>query len=505
MKRELKSWMAAFGSLFAGSAAVVLLLLWQVAPEAYSRPGDISEPWRAGLQSVECWFGVPEDLEVECAEMRTNPERGQFVLPVVIIRDNSPDHRDDPLVYLAGGPGNSSYLEADNVDHWFYWADIAGLSRDLILVDQRGTGLSRPRFHCYTYQDFVRNTLRENLPLREEHKAALAAVEECVGQMEVLGYSLNNYSTTQSAGDMNDLMQALGYDEWNVMGGSYGSRLALEWLRQSDNRIRAAILDSVYPLDKGSLAEWPSLLHNSFEYFWRACEKGILCGSSQPNPDGGLESRFWRAMAVLKETPVTLSVPLWDGGWPVKTVLNDHRFLGMVYSALYDDTLYTDIVRAIDEVLNGGETALQKLAAHSVNSELAPEFSTMVYLAVDCAESPDVSEKEFRDMRARYPKWSAYTEYAWQYDMCRPIPRRADLEAFKKPVQTKVPTLILSGGFDPVTPAAWAEELAARLPAAQRWHLDRAGHGVVASSACVHESLRKFLDAPGQSHSLPCE
>lgn len=480
--------------------AVALLLLWQISPLAFS--GDFSQAkQKSGLTPVDCWFPIPEDLDVDCAEMRTDPRRGAFTLPVVIIRDHSSDHRDDPLVYLSGGPGNSNFLESGNVDSWFYWAEIAKLSRDLVLVDQRGTGRSKPQFHCHAYEQFLRDTLGENLSLQQEHEASLAAVRECVGLMQTAGHSLGDYSTTHSARDMNEVMHALDYQQWNVMGGSYGTRLALEWLRQPDHGIRAVVLDSVYPLDKGSLAEWPALLDASFEFLWQACRDGKLCKSGGSE----LEEKFWRAMATLREEPKTLSVPLWEGGWPVKTVLNDHRFLGMIYSALYDDTLHRYIIRAIDEVLEGGEAALQKLAENSVNGELAPEFNALVYLAVDCAESAKVSQDEFDDVREHYPKWSAFTEHAWQYDMCRPVPRRTDLLTFKQAVETEVPTLILSGGFDPVTPAIWAKELAARLPNSQHWHLDDVGHGVVASSACVHQAFREFLDEPLAEHPMPCE
>lgn len=474
-----------------------MLLLWQASPEA--RPPELSQT-PPGLEEVECWFAIPEELEVACAELHTDPARGGFTLPVVIIRDDSPDHRDDPLVYLSGGPGNSSFLEQNNVDSWFYWAEIAGLSRDLVLVDQRGTGLSKPQFNCRAYEQSVRRRLRENLSLREEHASNLAVVEECLGLMREAGHSLEHYSTTQSALDMIELMDALEYREWNVMGGSYGTRLALEWLRHDDQGIRSVILDSVYPPDKGSMLEWPALLNNSFDYYWQACEANKWCTTK------GGESRrqFQKALAQLRKEPLNLSVPLWNGGWPLKVVLNDHRFVGMIYAALYDDTLHDDIAQAIEEVLNGGEKALQTLAENSINSELAPEFNPLVYLAVDCAESPVISRTEFEAVRERYPDWLDYTNHAWEYDMCSPIPKRADLERFKQAAQTEVPVLVLSGGLDPVTPAAWASDLVQQLANAQHWHLDSVGHGVVASSACVHQSFRAFLDAPGEAQPLRC-
>ncbi|MCW8193989.1 alpha/beta hydrolase [Proteobacteria bacterium 005FR1] len=502
MNATCKRWIAALGSLMAGGVATALLL-WQVSLEAL--PTETAAAPR-GLQSVECWFAVPEDRDVDCAELHTDPERGGFTLPVVIIRDDSPDHRDDPLVYLSGGPGNSTFIERENVESWFYWADIARLSRDLILVDQRGTGLSRPRFHCHAYEEMVRERLRDNLTLEDEHASNLAVVEECVALMRTAGHSLEHYSTTQSALDMAELMAALDYKEWNVMGGSYGTRLALEWLRQQEqgdagHGVRSVILDSVYPLDKGSMLEWPGLLNDSFDYFWKACDESAWCNTSGDQ----LRDRFRKALSRLRKNPVTLSVPLWGGGWPLKVVVNDHRFIGIVYTALYDDTLHTDIAVAIEEVLHGGEDALQKLAENSVNSELAPEFNPLVYLAVDCAESPSVGREEFELTRERFPQWSDYTDYAWSYDMCSPVPKRADLDSFRQAVETDVPALILSGGLDPVTPAAWARELAERLPNAQHWHLAQVGHGVVASNACVHQSFRAFLDAPNESHPLRCQ
>lgn len=497
-----KHWPATLGILMVGTVAAVLLVLWQVSPDVFSKESaSQASEWQSGLSPVECWFAVPDDLDVECAEMRTDPARGAFTLPVVVIRDHSPDHRDDPLVYLSGGPGNSSFLESRNVENWFYWADIANTSRDLVLVDQRGTGRSKPQFHCHAYEQFVRDTLRENMSLRQEHDAGLAVVQQCIGLMRAGGHSLSDYSTTHSARDMNEVMHALDYEEWNVMGGSYGTRLALDWLRLPENGIRAVVLDSVYPVDKGSLAEWPPLLDASFEYLWQACSAGKLCDEAS----GDLEERFWQAMAVLKDKPITLSIPLLEGGWPVKTVLNDHRFLSMIYTALYDDTLHRYIVQAIDEAIEGGDKALQKLAENSVNGELATEFNPLVYLAVDCSESATINRDEFEEVRQDYPKWSAYTEHAWQYDMCGPVPRRADLKAFKQAVETDLPTLILSGGFDPVTPAIWAQELAARLPNSQHWHLDDVGHGVVASSACVHQAFREFLDEPFAEYPMPCE
>lgn len=462
-----------------------------------TEPAVIQTPERfAGYQVAECWFQMPDALQIQCGHLYTGHSRGGFVLPVVVIRDSSAERRPDPLVYLTGGPGSSSFLEPRNIDHWFYWLETANLSRDLVLVDQRGTGLSEPSFRCHGYEAGLRRVLDRNLSLREEQEAVFGVVEECLALMPT-EWSLEQFSTSHSAADMSAVMEALGYERWNVMGTSYGTRLALEWLRQDGERIRALILDSVYPLEKGSLVEWPPLLHRSFETFWNHCRYQGWCAGDE-------QAAFWRALEQLRIEPRALTVPLHGGGWPVRVVLNEHRFMGALYAALYDDTLHQHIPKAINEVLNAGEESLKKLVSSTVNSQLAMEFNPMVYLAVDCAESAAPSREEYESVRANYPGWSAFTQHAWDHDLCRLVPRRADLAEFKQAVQSTVPTLILSGGLDPVTPDSWARDLTTVMPNAQQWHMPDVGHGVAASRACIHQSLGGFLDAPEQRHPLPC-
>lgn len=449
-------------------------------------------------ESRECWFPKPEQWQVTCGHLYTGEERGGFVLPVVVIVDAAHDKRPDPLVYLTGGPGSSSLLEPGSINHWFYWLEAADIKRDFVLVDQRGTGRSKPDFHCHTYESGLRRILGKNLSLEEEHQAQFALVEECFTLLASQGWSTASFSTSESAADMTAVLQALGYSDWNVMGGSYGSRLALEWLRQEESRIRAVILDSVYPLDKGSLVDWPMRLNDSFAAFWTHCQSTSWC-------DAQTQQRFHQALANLKEVPLSFSVPLYKGGWPVQVILNDHRFLSAMYTAMYDESLHRHIPVAVQEVLHGGQDSLKKLVTNAVNGQLAAEFNPMVYLAVDCAESYPLGRDEYESRRSRYPAWSAYTAHAWDYDVCRMIPPRSDLAEFKEMFTIATPALILSGGLDPITPSAWAFELADVMPQAQHWHLADAAHGVSSSRACVHQALGRFLDAPADLHPFPCE
>lgn len=498
----------------------------QNSSPALPAPGltDSSRPQHPRIDWVLCWFDVPEDWQVDCGEWRAQlrPDDDsfqalmtatEFVLRFVRLRDNSADHRADPLVYISGGPGNSSYLEADNMETWFYWAEIAGLSRDLVFVDQRGTGLSIPLYQCRNYSNYLRETLRQDLDVKTEFQRSYDAMVDCIETARQRGFTFSDYSTTLSMEDMNQLLVALDYPQWNLLGGSYGTRLALDWMRHHPDRIRATILDSAYPMDKGSLLDWPQTLHESFDWFWQQCPRVDYCGKSART----IADDFWQAVNSLDAHPQTITVSHWYGDWPLTAVINGQRFITMTYQALYDDTLQDDIVRAIDEVnrvsanietaffFGGSDSAFRKLAEHSINGELAPEFNPLTYFAIECAENPMVDSAAYEEKRAAYPDWLGYTDYYPEYDICNLIPVREDIDNFRTPVETDIPTLILSGGYDPVTPPRWARELAERLPRGNHWHFPQLGHGVTGSSACVHQSLRQFLDHPGNAPQPRCE
>lgn len=478
-----------------------------------SAPASVSNAesalaWQAGYRSAECWFDVPVDRIIECGYLSTPADSGKFRLPAVIFRDQSADHRPDPVVYLSGGPGNSSFLEPENIDDWYYWLDTAELSRDLVLLDQRGTGLSEPRWGCENYNRFVREVLRVNLSLEQEYQRAYDTIHQCLQEVRRQGFKQSDYSTTHSAADLSQLMRALGYEQWNVMGVSYGTRLALEWLRRDGTSIRSLILDSVYPLNKGLLNERPELLHRSLQNLWANCARGDICNDPQLLGDTQhIEQRFWQAMDRLAANPITLSASNWQGDWPVRVVLNDQRFLSVVYSAQYDSYLHSVIIDAINEI-NGeqrGQEALEQVVEHSVNGELSSEFNTLVYLAIECGETPPINEQEYNQTSAKYPKLQQYTRFDWRYDVCKDFSARKDLQEFHRVFAFDTPTLMLAGELDPVTPVTWARQLQQQARNSQLLVMPSLGHGVTASSECIHTLLHTFLDAPNVTLKQRCD
>lgn len=482
-----------FASLF---IFPLLALLWFVYPffdrSRLSENLVSVEEYSPGYQISACWFEVPENRKVDCGRFRTDELNGRFTLPVVILRDVSSGHQPQPLIYLSGGPGGATGLSAEGIEDWYYWFDEQNLHRDIVLVDQRGTGMSEPAWPCENYTRFVRASLREANSLEEDSVAAFEAMSSCINSAKSRGYDPSNFSSTNSARDMAQLMNSLDYSSWHILGISHGTRIALEWARQDPNGIESMVLDSVYPFDKGILSDWPQRLNNSFENLWPVCESGEACNEAMAAEE--LENRFWQTLEKLKRQPVSLTVDSWDGDWPYQVIVNDHRYIGAMYTALYDSYLYPRMANSVGEILNGGDySSLIQIIERSVNSEVDPDFSTLVYFATECSENPELNMAAYEEARQHYLKWMPYTAYDWSIDICKQFAKRTELSAFRQPIASDTPSLILAGGLDPVTPVQWAQDLHGRLENSQLLIAPGMGHGVLSSGACG-DSVALFLE-----------
>ncbi len=485
-----------------GVLALGLLLLWREMPPADRDSEAAGAPAAAAVRWVDCWFESSWRADVRCGELSTGARAGGFTLPFVVLVDRSADRRPDPLIHLAGGPGSATQGSGEQVQRWLDWLERANLSRDLILFDQRGTGASRPQWQCRDYDRLSRRILAEDIALQAEFRRGLALLRDCWSQLPERGYRAEYFSTRANADDVLLLLRELGYARWNLFGVSYGTRLALEIAGRRPPGLRSAVLDSVYPLDKGLLSEWPWLLAHALERLWQQCRSG---GLLQCDAAGGpIQEQFWRQMRALKRQPRTLTVNSWYGQAPYKVVVNDHRFLSIVFSALYDAYTIEKIPRVLSELQAGKTAVLADLTETFVNYSLEPDFNTIAYFSVECADNPLVSREQYRAVVQRFPELAAYTRDGWDYDFCRYLAGAGGARAVADAAALDYPMLLLSGGLDPVTPPQWAQELARQLPRSQSLLFARVGHAVVSSDDCAHGLLRAYLDNPDRKLAADC-
>ncbi|MEJ2415554.1 MAG: alpha/beta fold hydrolase [Exilibacterium sp.] len=492
-----------YDKIAAALSLVVLGLTWSLLDRDTQTKSAADGKPAADFRWTECPFDVPPSRNIHCGIYRTGSGAGRFELPVAVIRDTSEDHRDDALLYLAGGPGDVSQMSEPQIESWLYWLDSAGLSRDLILFDQRGTGRSRPNLDCEAYDNFSLRVLHRNVDMETEYREGLAVLRQCLSSLKSRGFDPAHFSTQLGAADVRGLMRQLDYSSWNLLGVSYGTRLALQVADVPITGLRSAILDSPYPRDKGGLTEWPWLLDHALSRLWRACAetpRNPVC----EDPKTPLQAIFWTLMAQLKQAPATLTVRHWQGEPPIDIVVNDHRLLSVIYSSLYDVGLYGKIAGAIIGAEQGDTRALRELVEAFANYALDTGFSHMVYFATECADNRRVSEAEYEAARAAYPRLMPYTGFDWKYDFCKDLGSGNGGELVVEGHEAMPPTLILAGQMDPVTPPSWARGLQAQIASSQVLVFPGVGHAVISSSDCAHGLLRSFLDRPQRRIAPDC-
>ena len=320
----------------AGLRASLLLLLFCLGACSDSgqstianKQAQLSEsasPW----QTVACSLDIPDGYVASCGTLK----RDYFSLPVLIISKQDAQVSTEPLLYLAGGPGGSGSARGEYAEYWFDWYETAGLDGDLVIVDQRGTGASEPHIDCPAYWNFSRDILRRDIAMDKELQQGQEVLRRCFAEgAAVDAFNPRDYGTALSAEDMMVLMKALEYPRWNVFGVSYGSRLALAlWDMDRGQHIEKIVLDSIYPLGKGSLEEWPAMLEVAIDRVFHDC-----VGSECSKDIGNIRwQQFWLAIERLRQQPMSMSISSWYGEAPQKFILNDQRFVSLLFNLLYD-------------------------------------------------------------------------------------------------------------------------------------------------------------------------
>lgn len=495
-------------------AAVLLLALgswWRYQPAepteqaATINPAGHTQTYR--WAPTPCWFDVHWQPGFVCGTLHTPQSQGDFELAVVIIRTPTPGAQAEPLLYLQGGPGLSAGLDNRGIEYWLDWLSHAKLDRDLVLMDPRGVGHSRPALTCSAHDRYSARVLTEHVPLKDELEGGRPLLASCFANLmqAPVNFSAQDYGTPQSARDIVGLMSVLDYPQWHLLGVSYGSRLALAVASQpqvrEQNRVRSLILDSVYPPERGGLMTWPGDLTQSLDRFFTWCEQHRSCHGALPE----LTEKFQKALAHLSTNPIAVTVRLWRTGSNKTVIINDHRFISAVFSTMYQHHLWSEIPRAIDAALNSDSEGMALLVETFINSSLSPELSLPAFYAVDCRDHPSGSAHDYQRALETYPQYAHYLQYAWQYSGCSHFPpAQSTNDTATAGLPGEIPTLLLAGELDPITPAHWAQALAEHWPTSQLMILPARAHSIIGSDDCVHRHFNDFLNQPEQPWHPEC-
>jgi pimeloyl-ACP methyl ester carboxylesterase len=306
-----------------------------------------------------------------------------------------------------------------------------------------------------------------------------------------------NFSTQKSAQDVRALMAQLNYPSWNILGVSYGTRLALEIAAQEQQapqavKLKSMVLDSVYPAGFGGVQTWPQVLDEGMQQFFKGCSAQQKCIDKLDSSGLSLEQLFMQTLHSLQANPIALTIKRWDGEAPVNFVVNDHRFLSATFAAVYNPDDWPTIIEALNAVAVQQSHLLIPLIEPYINNAMTSDFNSLTFTAVDCADNPVRSERDYMAALAQYPLLQEYTKNQWRYQLCHRLPSETPL------VQStpQLPTLLLAGALDPITPVTWAQAVNKQWPYSQLRVRKKLAHSVLSSDVCLLEHLDVFFDQP---------
>src|SRR5262245_54545300 len=288
----------------------------------------------------------------------------------------------DPVVYLAGGPGDIAPLDVNG----FIAADFIR-DRDIYVVSQRGTMFSEPALTCAADDDFARELLGLRFYSKATERAHLAATEACHREFAATGADLSVYNSTESAADFTDLRKVLGYDTWNVYGMSYGSYLAQTLMRDHPEGIRSVVLDSVLPTTYNVAANWLNA-RDGFANIFQACAAEAACNVAHPR----LEETFTGLVNKLEAEPMTATVRNPATGEDVKVVLDGGALVDWLRNQNYGVPTLQAAPNRIDGLAAGRPEAIEAITLDRVSRAPppGPDVPALGYglaVGVSCRES----------------------------------------------------------------------------------------------------------------------
>jgi pimeloyl-ACP methyl ester carboxylesterase len=422
-------------------------------------------------RGVKCgWLAVPEN-HAEKASRRIRV--AFYVLPAY-----GQPRSADPILVLLGGPGDAATHRL---------RDLAGTfrpfnrSRDVILVDQRGTGRSSP-LGCAYGND---NDLQSYMDFLPE-----AAVRACVASLPS-SIDVSRYGTSDFVADLEALRAALGVEHWNLQGGSYGSRVALEYMERHPRRIRSAILVGVVPSSQVLPEPFGRDAARALRMLIADCRSDSECGTAFPRFEEEVDSIARR----LERAPVQVRVPHPVTGAQSSVLFSRAAFGEVVRASMYTAHGARVLPLAIHEAYLGNYTALA--VAHVRRQRMiAREGWTGLYLAVTCPE--DIAHSNEAAALTANRKTILGEYRARQHFAACAVWHKSVPKPTRSGRRLRTPILMLVGDRDPVTPPAWAKEAHGNMESARLVVVPSGGHGFfgMIGVACLDQLQHQFLEEP---------
>jgi pimeloyl-ACP methyl ester carboxylesterase len=473
--------------------ALLAVLLGLVACGKQEDEADV-----ATFEEAPCPFELPASVvqgqDVLCGyvtvpEVHAQPDGETIRLAVAVLKSMGGDPASDPLVIESGGPGNSTLA---GVPSLLGQADLRA-ERDIVLVEQRGTLYSRPYLPCTEVLGVVLEMFGQSFSDAQASTRMTEALSACRDRLVAGGVNLSAYNSRENAADIAMVLTALGYDKFNLYGISYSTTLAQHVMRDYPNRLRSVILDSVAPLSVNGLVQMPNSVDRAFRLLFERCAADTGCNRHFPD----LETVFFDLVEELDRNPVT--VPF-GGPGEMEMLVTGQRLIWRLFINLQSGPIAM-LPASLYAMADGDYSLMANLGTPFLPEGL---LASGMGNSVLCAEETDYSDADW-DLEGVYPQVGALIRDGFDIrDECAVWNVAPLNDEAGAPVVSDIPTLILSGEFDPNTPPGGGDLVAETLSHSYVYTFPGITHGALSDSPCAQSITLEFLDDPTRAPDAGC-
>ena len=409
----------------------------------------------------------------EVFENRASRAGRRIALNLMLLPATAGKPEPDPVMALAGGPGQSAVTAFPALA----LIKILREQRDIVLIDQRGTGKSNP-LNCAI--DF------NNPQAMVDGAYSTDMLPGCRAELEKRA-DLTQYTTTNSVDDFDDVRAALGYDKVNLFGGSYGTLAALVYLRRHGAQVRSVTLEGVVPPDYLLPLTFAKTIQEALDHLFADCAADAACHQSFPN----LKNDFEATVERLEHEPAKLDLPNQSSKTSQTVLISRRAFVADLRPLLYQPAIVSQLPLILERAYRNDWRPFASVAI-AMHRAIAGDIARGMSFSVFCSEMvPSATEAQIRHETAgTYLGDRDFRLYQKNCGLWAHAEPPADIAAA---VRSDVPALLIAGEEDPATPASFARHVAETLTHSRVVAIPNGTH--LSGAACLDDMIVHFVSA----------
>ncbi|WP_353778465.1 alpha/beta fold hydrolase [Winogradskyella sp. 3972H.M.0a.05] len=421
---------------------------------------------------------------VEVPNSWANKNNGTTKIAYIVIKSKSENRKEDPVIFIQGGPGGNVLPSAN------LYANLnLDTDRDFILYDQRGIGYSDAI--CPDLSASFLDVMARDIAMDNEDEVLLETSSECVKLLKDKNFK-TAFGTTESARDLEALRKHLGYKQLNLFGGSYGTRLSMKYMELYPNSVRSAILSGLFPPEIRLYDNLLSNLNRSLELLFNTCENDADCSAKYPS----LRADFEAVCKSLDKAPKSVIID------ENEVFVNKQDFLLLLQQLLYNRFTISQtpsfILAFKDDNSSAIIQSIQNFAARLGVVNVATYWS----VSVPDEGSFNNRKKLKQDGKHNPLLSSGISLFSSDPEVLKHWPSNKGETTPMTAVKSDIPTLLVSGEWDPITPPSNGNKTAESLTNASHAIFPWDGHCPI--NACFFNMANSFLNSPKEKVDVSC-